>query len=140
MVLPAQAPANPQFDAELSYWLKESAPQVKWVLPEDLDRALARNPALGIQARALEVSVFRRAQVKRIGDPLFGDLRRLAALFDTRLALLPVYSRGAEVAVALIDTHFGDVAWFGIVAGADSTAASTAQRLATMLAPPKQQH
>src|SRR5687768_12917011 len=90
LVLPVQAPGNAPLDAELAYWLGERARQVKWVLPASIDRTLARNPGMGIRPRELEVGVFKRAQVKRIGDPLFGDLRRLAAIFDTRVALLPI--------------------------------------------------
>ena len=146
LLLPVQSPGQDKLDAELAYWLPESAPQVKWVLPAAIDRTLSRNPGMGIKPRELDVSAFRRAQVKRIGDPLFGDLRRLAAIFDTRLALVPV-GAGArttadgkptlEVALALIDTSFGDVLWYGIV-GAEE-AAATAQRVANLFAPPKTQ-
>jgi hypothetical protein len=134
-------------DAELKYWLPERAPRVRWILPDAIDRTLARNPALEIKPRALDVAVFRRAQVKRIGDPLFGDLRRIAAILDTRLALVPVAAEfkptsategRLEIALALIDTTFGDVLWYGVIAGdpaapdSPAIAASLAQRVATM--------
>jgi hypothetical protein len=137
-----------QLDPELSYWLRERAPRVRWVLPEAIDRALARNPAMNINPRALDVVAFRRAQVRRIGDPLFGDLRRLAAIFDTRYALVPVAAEfkptsetegKIEIALALIDTTFGDVTWFGVIAGdpgapdSPGVVASAAQRVAGML-------
>jgi hypothetical protein len=139
----------PQLDAELSYWLRERAGRVRWILPETIDRTLARTPAMDIKPRALDVAVFRRAQVRRIGDPLFGDLRRLAAILDARLALLPVAAEfkptsGAEgrieVALALIDTTFGDVVWFGVLAGEAGTpdspgiGASAAQKIADLFA------
>ena len=134
-----------QLDAELTYWLKERAPDVHWVFPADIDRLLERTPALDIKSHALEVAVFRRAQVRRIGDPLFGDLRRLAAVFDARVAVVPVAAEykpsGAnqghlEVAIALIDLSFGEVKWFGVIAGdaaapdSPSLTASVAQRVA----------
>ncbi|HSL70825.1 MAG TPA: hypothetical protein VK864_11330 [Longimicrobiales bacterium] len=134
-----------KLDAELAFWLAELAPGVKWILPPAIDRMLARTPSLGITPRALEVTVFSRAQVKRIGDPLYGDLRRLAAILDARLALVPVAAEfkpvdatqgRIEIALALIDVSFGDVVWFGVLAGdpgapdSPTLAASAAQRIA----------
>lgn len=138
-----------QLDAEISYWVRERAGRVRWILPETLERTLARTPTLDIKLRALDVASFRRAQVRRIGDPLFGDLRRLAAIHDARLALVPVAAEfrvtaaaegHIEVALALIDTSFGDVVWFGVVAGdpgppdSPAVAASAAQRVAALFA------
>ena len=127
-----------ELDAELMYWLKDRANNVKWVMRDAYDRILARSPALNINPAALDVAVFRRAQVKRIGDPLFGDLKRLATITNARFALVPVAAEnrpgtGVEVAYALIDTTFGDVIWFGVLAG--ENAAAAAQRTASMFAP-----
>ena len=142
MVLPAQhgpggAPIGepvPGLDRELAYWLGERLPRVKWVFPPDLDRALERSPSLDINIRALAVSIFHRARVENIGDPLFGDLRRLGALTDTRFALVPVAATyvpnptgqgRAEVSIALIDTLGGRVLWFGVAAGQPGAEGST---------------
>jgi hypothetical protein len=165
MVLPAQpgawggvpvagATLDPaELDAELGFWLTDGAPRVQWVLPPELARALARSPGLGIELGSLAVGSFRRAEVRRIGDPLFGDLRRLSALVDARHALVPVAAafvevaggEGAqgrvEVAAALIDTFTGRVLWFGVVGGepgrlADGAVIATAARaLARAIAP-----
>jgi hypothetical protein len=132
-------------DAEISYWLREQAPDVRWVLPETIDRTLRRTPELDIKVRQLDVAVFRRAQVKRIGDPLYGDLRRIAAVLDAKLAVVPVgaeFKPGdatqgrLEIALAIIDLSFGDVIWFGVLGGdagtpGQQTAASTAQAVAS---------
>lgn len=136
MVLPAQpAPGEsvlpdgevvPGLDREIAYWLAEMAPRVDWSFPPELERALQRSPSLSIRLRSLAVSAFHRARVENIGDPLFGDLRALAALVDARLALIPVAagwvadsagSGRVEMRVALIDTRGGAVRWFGAVAG-----------------------
>jgi hypothetical protein len=95
--------------------------------------------------------MFLQAEVRRIGDPLFGQLRRLAALADGRLALIPIAVRhradtperpGAiEVVATLLDATSGDVFWFGVVegvpgGGADPRAlASAADALARRLLP-----
>jgi hypothetical protein len=127
-----------ELDAELAYWLKDRAGNVKWVMQDAYNRVLARSPALNIKPAALDVAIFRRAQVKRIGDPLFGDLKRLASIMTARYALVPVAAEnkpgtGVEVAYALIDTTFGDVVWFGVLAG--ENAAAAAQRTAGVFAP-----
>lgn len=122
-------------DAEIAYWLPEAAPRVKWILPDAIERALARSPGLNLEIRNLAVQSFRRMQVRRIGDPLFGDLRRLGAIFDTRFALIPVAAEfrptngntgRIDIAAALIDTERGNVLWFGIVSGEEGTAGQAA--------------
>ncbi len=131
MVLPAQGGAGARppigLDDEIRYWLGDRAPDVQWVFPLQLRSVLERTPALSdIHINALSVSHFRGAEVRRIGDPLFGDLRRLGAVVDARYALVPVtaaYVPGdtvpgrVEVAAALIDTLGGDVLWYGVAGG-----------------------
>src|SRR5690625_3425559 len=153
MLLPVQptrgaGPAG--LDEELAYWFGEHARAVRWVFPPTLERALERSPGLGIHLRSLAVSSFFRAEVRRIGDPLFGDLRRLSALVDARFAIVPIAAAyverpgedgRVEIAAAVIETVGGRVHWFGVIAGesgpedAPATAASAAQALARTLFP-----
>jgi hypothetical protein len=151
MLLPVQGRGGVPdgLDDELAFWLAERGRNVHWVLPDAIDEVVARSPTLGIRPRSLEVSVFHYAEVRNIGDPLFGDLRRLGALVDARYAILPVaagYVTRAEgvrveIAAAIIDTLGGRVLWFGVVGGgtgdqADpALAASAAQALARTLFP-----
>lgn len=133
MVLPAQpAPGTgpgepvPGLDQEIAFWLAESVPRVEWVTPPEIQRALDRSPSLPVRLNALAVSSFHVAEVRNIGDPLFGDLRALNALVNARYALVPVAagyvsddsgSGRVEIHAALIDTVGGRVLWFGAVAG-----------------------
>jgi hypothetical protein len=152
MVLPVQGgriPAAPGLDSELAFWLDDLAPGVKWVFPPALERALTRSSALEVPIHTLAVSSVHYAQVERIGDPLYGDLRRAGAIVGARYALLPVrggYTSGevggrVEIAAALIDTMGGGVLWFGVVAGErggpddPAVAASAARALARTLFP-----
>jgi hypothetical protein len=153
MVLPVQPGAGgvpDGLDDEIAYWLGDRGQRVRWVFPPEIERALARSPGLDIRLDALAVASFHRAEVKRIGDPLFGDLRRAGAIVDARYALLPVaagYVPGTdgdgrvEIAVAIIDTIGGAVLWYGIVAGEPggeddrAVVASAARRLAQTLFP-----
>ena len=155
MVLPAQpgprstGPGTPVpgLDEEIAFWLGEAAPHVDWVLPDAIERALERSPSIDIRLDALAVSSFHRAEVRNIGDPLFGDLRALNVLVDARYALVPVAAAyvplpaGAgrvEMNVALIDTMGGSVLWFGAIAGdpgpvgAPEVNASAARELARL--------
>jgi len=128
-------------DAEIAYWLQENSPRTKWVMPDALRRTVQRSPTLAIDLNTLDVSAFRRAQVRRIGDPLYGDLRKLAAVHDASLAVVPVAaefrptstdSGHIEIAAALVDVHYGTVYWFGVVAG--ETGARGAAELAVSAA------
>ena len=92
-----------------------------------------------------------QAQVNRIGDPLYGYLRRLSAISNGTLALIPVEVRhrastaerpgAVEVVAALVDVRSGRVPWFGVVQGAPGDGsspgalASAADALARLLFP-----
>jgi hypothetical protein len=153
MVLPVQAARGVagDADAELADALTARGDGVRWLMPPALRAMLARSPALDVPIDALPVGFFLQAEVNRIGDPLYGQLRRLAALAGARLALIPVEVRhradtperaGAiEVVATLLDTSTGDVFWFGVVegqagGGSDPRAlASAADALARRLLP-----
>ena len=133
-------------EAELAYWLPEQAPRVRWVLPDAIERAVQGSAALdGITVRDLPVRDFQRSRLQSIGDPLYGDLRRVAVVTDARLALLPIgavwipETTGAgrvHLAAALIDTMGGRVLWYGVAASSPgerddpAVAASAARALA----------
>jgi hypothetical protein len=119
-------------EAELAYWLPERAPRARWLGPDAVERAVRGSPSLEVRPRELTVRDFQRARLQSIGDPLYGELRRVGALMDARLALLPIGALwvaeregGGRVhlLLALIDTFGGDVVWQGVVAGTPATAA-----------------
>lgn len=156
MVLPAQpapggVPAG--FDEALAAVLETEYPSVDWVLPPAIDRVVQRTPSLDIHPHALPVSILRSPDAERIGDPLYGDLRRLGAIVDARYAVV-VYQAGyvtppdsigghgrIEAAVGIIDTIGGRILWRGLVAGergpaGDEVVLGTAvQRLARLIGP-----
>jgi hypothetical protein len=142
---PVSSDARAQLEAELSFWLPEAAPRIRWILPATIDQRAARSPTLDVRARDLPIQDFLGARLQSVGDPLYGDLRKLALLMDVRLALLPIGAVWIEeaggtgrvyLALALIDTTGGAVLWYGVVAGAagpridQGPIASTAQTLA----------
>lgn len=154
MVLPVQAtagiPSSLRPEAELTFALQERGPDVGWILPDELRQVQRRSPGVDLSLDNLPVGFFLQAQVRRVGDPLYGHLRRLGGITGADLALVPVRVRfrpagpereaGVELAVAVIDVRSGRVPWFGIVDGepgeADDprTLASAADALARMVA------
>jgi hypothetical protein len=113
-------------ESELAYWLPQRAPRARWVDAEAIERAVRGSGRIEVRPRELTVRDFQRARLQSIGDPLYGELRRLGALMDARAALLPVgalwvteRTGGGRVhlVLALIDTVGGDVLWYGAIAG-----------------------
>jgi hypothetical protein len=153
MVLPVQSNVGVtgNAEAELVDALGARGGGVRWLMPQQLRAMVARSPTLDVPIDALPVGIFLQAQVDRVGDPLYGQLRRLAALANGQLALIPIQVRhrpdaperpGAiEVVATLIDTGNARVLWFGVVegvpgGGADPRAlASAADALARRLLP-----
>lgn len=128
MVLPVQenlgVPGDPE--AELAFGLRQRATGVTWILPPEIERSLARSPGLDAKTRGLSVGAFEGAEVRRVGDPLYGELRRLAALVDGEVAFLPVRMSlqvaedglaAVRLSSALVHVRTGRVMWFGVVEG-----------------------
>jgi hypothetical protein len=164
MILPAQAPPSGTgiiagrgepvagLDAEIAFFLAEQAPRVKWVASDKIIQATSRAPSLEIRPEALAVSAFHYGRIRRVGDPLWGDLRNLGVLMNARYAILPFAAGYApdsvapnngrvEIGAALIDTGSGNVLWTGYAAGdrgpqgERAVIASAARALAVKIAP-----
>jgi hypothetical protein len=128
MVLPVQSNLGVpgDVDAELAFGLNGRGQGVDWILPARLQEAVDRAPGLGASLRGLAVGQFETAEVRRVGDPLYGELRRLAALVDGEVVLIPVTagpapdSTGAvavRLSAALVHVRTGRVLWFGVAQG-----------------------
>jgi len=129
MVFPVQIRTGVPGDAspEIVFALRAKGTEVDWIFPDELEALLARAPAVDSSVRGLPVGIFLNAEVQRIGDPLFGQLRRLGALTGSDIALIPVAVRpGAEgvggasvveIVATIVNVRNGQVIWFGIVAG-----------------------
>jgi len=73
--------------------IRTAVPGDRLDFPDELEALLARAPAVDSAVRGLPVGIFLSAEVQRIGDPLFGQLRRLGALSGSDIALIPVAVR-----------------------------------------------
>ncbi len=128
MVLPVQenlgVPGD--LDAEVAFGLRGRGAGVTWIMPPELQQVVDRSPGSNLRVRSLPVGVFTMAEVRRIGDPLYGDLRRLSEFVDAEVALIPVRAwtatEGAEdprvrLSMSLVDVRTGRVLWFGVTEG-----------------------
>lgn len=143
--LPALSP-DLAADQELAFALRERTGRVRWVFPPEVEGVLSRSPGLGGRMQGLPVEAFLRGEVKRIGDPLFGELRRLSVLVDAEFVLIPVeldvVERGAfSFKAALLTARDGRVHWYGVVEGKGgdprgaAALASAAEALAQAVVP-----
>lgn len=153
ILLPVQqnlgVPGDPS--AELSYALTDRGEDVDWILWPEVDEALARSPGMDARTTGLPIGLFAQAEVERVGDPLYGQLRRMAGLVDAEMILLPVgvtwepnpavvdATPRVRYTVALIVPRTGRVLWYGLEEGADHprddprALASAAERLSERL-------
>jgi hypothetical protein len=151
MVLPAHnvtgLPEDP--DPEIEFALRSASQEVRWIFPGEIRAALRRSPGMGVDPDALAVGAFLQVEVERVGDPLFGELRRLGALTGAQVALLPVRvghrrttteAPGAvEILGTLVHVRTGRVIWIGVVEGVPGeandprTLATAAEELAQTL-------
>jgi hypothetical protein len=120
MLLPVRVGEPEALNAELGYWLTERAPATEWVLPDELQRALDRAPAWRVRLSTLPRDITQSpGRGPQLVDPTYGALRRLGAVVDATLALMPVTARqvgdpGApvlELTAAVVDIRGGRVLW-----------------------------
>ena len=152
MLFPVQAVSGgvgrTEVDRELQFAVSEAG--ADWLFPEDLAALIARSPNLDVPLEQLPVGVFLQAEVERVGDPLFGYLRRLNAVTEARVAVIPVLAAPVvdaesdterwEIRTAVVDAQRGFVIWFGstestAVAGGPPPIAGVAQRLVQRFIP-----
>lgn len=133
MLLPVQQVVGVRGDpdAELAFTLKDIGREVDWIEEDEITEVLARTPGMNARTRGLPVGQFLLAEVRRIGDPLYGQLRRMAALVNADWVLLPVAASfepneavigsgpRVRLTMALIDPRSGDVRWFAVEEGGE---------------------
>jgi hypothetical protein len=133
LILPAQVVAGVagDVDAELVFQLEERGRDITWVRPDSMASMLRRSPGIDASTTGLPVQQFLYAEVRRVGDPLFGQLRRMSVLVDADAVLIPVaasFEPNQEVvgspprvrlAMTLIEPRTGQVLWFGVEEGGD---------------------
>jgi hypothetical protein len=139
MVLPVQSAPGVgagtalELDAEIAFWAEDAADASRWTFAAELRALAAREPALDLRTSGLSTTVLLDESREHIGDPLLGDLRRLGAVADRPLALVPVrltaLPEGAgalALDLALVNTVGGAVLWRGRLVGGGGQAPAVA--------------
>lgn len=119
-------------DPEIEFALGEHGEGIDWVFPDELRRHVDRTPGMDLEVDNLPVGTFFRAEVERVGDPLFGYIRRLAALTDADMAVIPLQVRyrmateletsAVEILSTVLDARSGRVFWTGVLGGSEGAA------------------
>lgn len=120
-------------DSIVGALLKNRAPEVTWVLPEQLRRQARRSPTFATNPDQMGTALLREQRLVSVPDPLRSELRALVAIADARYALVPaqlVYKRAsgataagmgtAELTIVIVDARLGEVG-FRTVARGDGT-------------------
>lgn len=147
------------FDSELGFALGEHRGSAAWASPDAVVRRVGRNPTIRVTPRRLAYQGLLAPIKGQIYEPLHGELRAVAALFETRYVVLPLavsaprYSPdedehsepGGDVTptllVALIDIRRSAVLWHGEIGSlpgdpeSSGLLAQLAQRVVRVLAP-----
>ena len=124
-------------DSILGGLLVARVPEVGWVTPAELRRMARRAAGVATDPDRMGTAFLRAERLVHVPDPLRSQLRTLAALSDSRYALIPaglVYRRTvgrtdgrtviapsgiatAELSVVLVDTRLGRVGWRTVARG-----------------------
>jgi hypothetical protein len=126
--------------------LRRDAREVGWQALAEQRRAARAAPTLALQPDNLPTAFLADRRVEAVPDPLRTQVRALAAVTNSRVAVVPAAVRVtasgegyiASLLVAAVDTRVGSVLWRGRVTGepapsAEEAIASAAGRL---VAPP----
>lgn len=133
MIMPARARAPVELDQELVARLTDRAPRTDWIPPAEIRETVASIPArfsLDAPRRLVDLG----GGQLRLQDPLYGDVRRLAAVLDASMAVVPLtttVSRDSlgttlELGVVVVSIHGGRVLWFHTVTGGPGETAAVA--------------
>lgn len=133
----------PWIDSVLAQTLEERAPEVKWVLPDELRRIAKRAPGIAPDPDRMGQAIMRSPKLEDLPDPLRIYLRDMVALAGGRMALIPAVATfhqagpgmiKVEFSLVLADSRRAKVMWRTLAAGTGSTPATAlAAALRTML-------
>ncbi|OLC08992.1 MAG: hypothetical protein AUH42_00155 [Gemmatimonadetes bacterium 13_1_40CM_70_11] len=142
-------------DSVISTLIKARAPEVTWVLPQELRRAARRAPSVATDPDQMGTALLRVESVEIVPDPLRSQLRTLEAIAGGRYALIPaalIYRRtvglsdsrmdhpsaaaaAAELSVVMVDVRLGRVSWRTVARGEGNDPWSALTRAVKNLTP-----
>ena len=111
--------------AALDTALRRASPDVDWQgLSEQLQTA-RRNPTLGLEPQRFPTAYLIEPAMTQVPDPIFAEMRTLAAITGARFAVIPAGARllkatggyTAEYVLVVADARTGNVLWRGRALG-----------------------
>lgn len=120
--------------AALDTALRRDAREVDWMGLDEQERAARRNPTLNIQPARFNTTALFPVQVERVPDPLWGQIRTIAAVTGARYIVAPAGVRflgtpaalSATYVLVMADARTGAVVWRGRLDGAPQATAEAA--------------
>lgn len=128
-------------DSLIGEVLQMRGPEVTWLLGDELRRIARRAPGTVNDPDKMGQAMLRADGLKRIPDPLFSQMRMLAALTNGRQVMVPAAVRfqtvpggiRAEVVLVLADARSGALLWrstpFAIAATPSAALAAAVARI-----------
>jgi hypothetical protein len=145
MLVPVRIGEPASLEPELVFWLTDRGADTDWIRPAEIEEATASIPtrfALDAPRRVIEGQGGQR----RLADPLYGDLRRLGAVLQAEMALVPLGTRirtdsagvTVDLTAVLASIRGGRVLWMhtvraGSAPSVDEGVARAAETLARTL-------
>jgi hypothetical protein len=133
-----------QADSVLEESLRERAPEVTWVGPDELRRAARRGAGVFTDPDQMATALLRSPSLRQIPDPLWSQMRTLAAATGDRYVMVPaalVFAPGsaeagrAELTVVLTDVRTGAIGWRTVARGEAGDPWSALRRAVRALTP-----
>lgn len=137
-------PSLRRADSLLAEALTRRAPEVNWVLPPALRRLYRRAPGMLTDPDRMGQSVLRSEGIDQVPGNLNASLRKLTAMTDGRLVLVPAAvafgpdSTGqlqAALSMALVDARRGTVVWRSRATGLGASPDAAFKQAASTLFP-----
>jgi hypothetical protein len=131
-------------DSLLAEALARRAPEVNWVLPPALRRLYRRAPGMLTDPDRMGQSVLRSESMDQVPGQLNASLRKLTAMTDGRLVLVPAAvafgadSTGqlrAALSMVLVDARRGTVVWRSRATGVGASPDAAFQQATATLFP-----
>ncbi len=113
-------------DSVVAEELVARAPEVTWILPDELRRAARRGQPMLADPDQMATALLRSPELTIVPDPLRSQMRALTAVAGDRYALVPASlvfvpdeagRASAELTVVLIDVRTGVIGWRTVARG-----------------------
>jgi hypothetical protein len=133
-------------DSVLGDMLTSRSPEVTWVLPPELRQAARRGVGVASDPDQMATSLLRSSGLRQLPDPLWSQMRTLAAIAGDRYVLVPASliflpatggatGGQAEMTLVLADVRTGAIGWRTVARGDGADPWTALQQALKGLAP-----